>query len=218
MISAIIVAGGSSSRMKGTDKLMCEVGGIPVIIRTIRAFDILPEVGEIIVVTGRDNFDKIRLLCEKSGIVNQIRFAEGGATRRQSAENGFRASSCPLVAVHDGARPFVTAEIIRRTAQAAEKSGAAIAAVPVKDTIKLVKNGEIELTPDRNVLYAAQTPQIFTREVYENALKYGENATDDASMAEAAGVRVTVCEGSYENIKITTPEDLHIAEMLAKNM
>lgn len=215
-ISAVIVAGGTSSRMQGVDKLMCEVGGIPVIVRTVGAFDRLPEVSEVIVVTAEDNFGRIRQLCEKHGVSAKLKITAGGAARRQSAENGFKASSCPLIAIHDGARPFVTADIIQRTAAAAEKSGAAIAAVPVKDTIKLVRNGEIEQTPDRSLLYAAQTPQIFSREAYEKAMLCGGNATDDASMAEAAGIKVTVCEGSYENIKITTPEDLLTAEMLAE--
>lgn len=214
-ISAVIVAGGSSSRMRGTDKLLSEIGGVPVIIRTISTFAGVPEVAELIVVTSAERAEVIKQLCVRHGITRDIICVEGGDTRRRSAENGYRASHCPLVAVHDGARPLVTAELIRRTAAAAAEYGAAIAAVPVKDTVKLVSGGVVTETPDRSGLFAAQTPQIFTREVYEKALGCGENATDDASMAEMSGARVHIVEGDYRNIKITTPEDLTIAAALA---
>lgn len=215
-ISVIIVAGGSSSRMCGMDKLLCAVDGVPVIVRSVRAFAGLPQVGEIIVVASEERAAETARLLEIHGVSFPVVFAPCGGTRQQSAESGFRRSTLPLVAIHDAARPFVTAELITRIAEEAERHGAAIPAVAVKDTVKTVEGGFSRETPDRSTLFAAQTPQIFKREIYEAALKHSENATDDASMAERGGFPVKITEGDYRNIKITTPDDLLLVEALAR--
>ena len=209
-VSAVLVAAGSSTRM-GFDKLSFDLGGETVLQRSVRAFDQCPQVQEIILVAGR-NRESVEQAAR--GCYKPVHIVSGGATRAESAKNGVLAARCELVAVHDAARPFVSGTVIETALQAAERWGAAAPAVPVKDTVKVVREGCVQSTPDRASLFAAQTPQVFSRLILETALSLPGSFTDDASAVEAMGVCVRTLAGDYENLKITTPEDLVIARLL----
>ena len=219
-ISAIIVCGGSSSRMNGVNKLLLPLGNTNVAGRSMLAFEQCPEVGDIVVVCRERDRKELENTAEKLGIAKLRGFAEGGGTRQESVSSGLKKISpeTSLIAVHDGARPLVKPEQIVRTARDAEVFGAAVLGVPVKDTIKVVNDGLITDTPYRPSLYITQTPQIFKRRIYfeavDFALEHGLDFTDDCQLAEAIGVKVCMTEGGYENIKITTPEDIKIANLL----
>lgn len=213
--SAVIVAGGSGSRM-GRPKQMLPLGGKPVLVRTVEAFLQTPEIKEIVVVTPTEN--RAELQKRFPGIV----FADPGKTRLLSVKNGFLKTSAAsqLVAVHDGARPLVESAHISACLQAARQYGAAVLAVPVKDTVKVCEDGFVQNTLDRAVLWAAQTPQCYRRPVLAEALeKFGqeEGATDESQLVEKLGIKVRVVPSSYKNNKITTPEDLIFAEALLEN-
>ncbi len=213
--SAVIVAGGSGSRM-GRPKQMLSLGGKPVLVRTVEAFLQTPEIKEIVVVTPTEN--RAELQKRFPGIV----FADPGKTRLLSVKNGFLKTSAAsqLVAVHDGARPLVESAHISACLQAARQYGAAVLAVPVKDTVKVCEGGFVQNTLDRAVLWAAQTPQCYRRPVLAEALeKFGqeEGATDESQLVEKLGIKVRVVPSSYKNNKITTPEDLIFAEALLEN-
>lgn len=219
-ISAIIVCGGSSSRMNGVNKLLLPLGNTNVAGRSMLAFEQCPEVGDIVVVCRERDRKELENTAEMLGIAKLRGFAEGGGTRQESVFSGLKKISpeTSLIAVHDGARPLVKPEQIVRTARDAEVFGAAVLGVPVKDTIKVVNDGLITDTPYRPSLYITQTPQIFKRRIYfeavDFALEHGLDFTDDCQLAEAIGVKVCMTEGGYENIKITTPEDIKIANLL----
>lgn len=207
--AVLILAGGSSSRMKGIDKQLAEIGGVPVIVKSMLAFEKSTDIDEIIVSAGEDNIGIIRELSDKYGIKKLTAIVKGGESRSSSARNAFKAvKTRGIILIHDGARPFIDRETIKRVISAAEEYGAAVPVIPVKDTIKAVKEGFVEATPDRATLFAAQTPQGFTYEIYEKILLSGKEATDDSGLAEAFGIRVKTVEGSEGNIKITTREDL----------
>lgn len=213
--SAVIVAGGSGSRM-GRPKQMLPLGGKPVLVRTVEAFLQTPEIKEIVVVAPTEN--RAELQKRFPGIV----FADPGKTRLLSVKNGFLKTSAAsqLVAVHDGARPLVEPAHISACLQAARQYGAAVLAVPVKDTVKVCEGGFVQNTLDRAVLWAAQTPQCYRRPVLAEALeKFGqeEGATDESQLVEKLGIKVRVVPSSYKNNKITTPEDLIFAEALLEN-
>lgn len=213
--SAVIVAGGSGSRM-GRPKQMLPLGAKPVLVRTVEAFLQTPEIKEIVVVTPPEN--RAELQKRFPGIV----FADPGKTRLLSVKNGFLKTSAAsqLVAVHDGARPLVESAHISACLQAARQYGAAVLAVPVKDTVKVCEGGFVQNTLDRAVLWAAQTPQCYRRPVLAEALeKFGqeEGATDESQLVEKLGIKVRVVPSSYKNNKITTPEDLIFAEALLEN-
>lgn len=217
-VSAVIVAAGTASRMRGIDKTVAPIGGVPMILRTVRALAASERITEILVVTREDLIAPITELCK--GEEKFKKAVLGGASRAESVMQGLLAASGELVAIHDGARPFVTSEVIDRTVEAAEHIGAAAPAIAVRDTIKVAKNGEICATPDRSTLFAVQTPQVFDLETIKSALQTAMTQsiplTDDCSAAEAAGLRVVLTEGSDENIKITTPMDLIFAEAILK--
>lgn len=213
--SAVIVAGGSGSRM-GRPKQMLPLGAKPVLVRTVEAFLQTPEIKEIVVVTPPEN--RAELQKRFPGIV----FADPGKTRLLSVKNGFLKTSAAsqLVAVHDGARPLVEPAHISACLQAARQYGAAVLAVPVKDTVKVCEGGFVQNTLDRAVLWAAQTPQCYRRPVLAEALEeFGqeEGATDESQLVEKLGIKVRVVPSSYKNNKITTPEDLIFAEALLEN-
>lgn len=213
--SAVIVAGGSGSRM-GRPKQMLPLGAKPVLVRTVEAFLQTPEIKEIVVVTPPENREELQKRFP--GIV----FADPGKTRLLSVKNGFLKTSAAsqLVAVHDGARPLVEPAHISACLQAARQYGAAVLAVPVKDTVKVCEGGFVQNTLDRAVLWAAQTPQCYRRPVLAEALeKFGqeEGATDESQLLEKLGIKVRVVPSSYKNNKITTPEDLIFAEALLEN-
>ena len=217
-VSAVIVAAGTASRMRGIDKTIAPIGGVPMILRTVRALAASERITEILVVTREDLIAPITELCKEE---KKFKAAVlGGASRAESVMQGLLAAPGDLVAIHDGARPFVTPEMIDRTVEAAERVGAAAPAIAVRDTIKVAKHGEICETPDRSTLFAVQTPQIFESEAIKAALQAAMTQniplTDDCSAAEAAGLRVVLTEGSDENIKITTPMDLVFAEAILK--
>ena len=211
-VGAVIAAAGSSSRMGGRDKLTEPLDGIPVILRTLAAVEAVPEIREIVVVTREDRVEEYRRLLGQCSRLRAV--VPGGSTRQESVRNGVRALSpdCTLAAIHDGARPLVTPEVFARCIEAARSCGAATAAVPVKDTIKLADEaGRVLDTPDRSRLWAVQTPQIFDRERYlraaEEAERRGISCTDDCQLFEAMGWEVQLVMGDYRNLKLTTPED-----------
>ena len=210
-VTAIIVAAGASRRM-GFDKLSYRLpDGRTVLETSCALFAAHPAVDELVLVAGgnRPQCEAIAAACPKPCTVVQ-----GGATRADSVRSGLAAAKGQLVAIHDAARPFASAEIITAALQAAAESGAAAPAVPVKDTIKIAdQDGKVVATPDRATLYAVQTPQCFDRALYLQALEAvsGEKAslvTDDCSLFELAGLPVTLTAGDYANLKITTKEDL----------
>lgn len=219
---AVIVAAGTASRMGGIDKVMAILGGEPMIVRTVRAFQNCDAVGEIVVVTREDLIEKITGLCKDFSKVKTV--VAGGKDRPDSVENGLNALSpnVKLVAVQDGARPLITQAVIDRTVRAAYAYGAAAPGIPVKDTVKIVCDGAVRETPDRSLLSAIQTPQIFTRDLLMRALQEArkDNAviTDDCSAVERLGTTVKIVEGDERNIKVTTPMDLKIAALLLEEM
>ena len=219
---AVIVAAGSASRMGGIDKIMAELGGEPMIVRTVRTFQNCDAVGEIVVVTRGDLVQRVTDLCAGFSKVQAV--VAGGADRPESVRNGIRVLSdkVKLVAVHDGARPLVTNGVIDRTVRAAHTYSASAPGIPVKDTVKMVRGGVVESTPDRSALQAIQTPQVFDRDLLTGALEKAkkDNAaiTDDCSAVERIGMSVKIVEGDERNIKVTTPMDLKIAELLLEEM
>lgn len=214
----VIAAAGSASRMGGIDKVMAPLAGEPMIVRTVRAFQDCDAVKKIVVVTREDLILPITSLC--SGMSKLKAVVAGGSSRQESVHLGLNALSgeVQLVAVHDGARPLVSWQLIDRVIRAANTYGAAAPAIPVKDTIKVVKGGVVEQTPDRSNLFAVQTPQVFDFDLLRGALKKVEQeqlqVTDDCSAVEQMGMRVKIVEGDERNLKVTTPMDLKIAQML----
>lgn len=220
--SAVIVAAGSSQRM-GSDKLMMKLGEIPVLARTLKAFQSSPLVDEIVVVTRLDKLQEIADLCKEYGIDKVSRVIAGGKTRTESALAGVSevSSSAKLIAIHDGARPLVTADVILRTVYAAAEHMAAAPAVPSVDTLKAVDaEGCIIGTVDRETTLRIQTPQIFRAELIKGALtkavEKGMTLTDDCAAAEMMGVRTKTVLGDEDNIKITTPRDMLFAAEILK--
>lgn len=215
---AVIVAGGKATRMGGIDKTIALLGGTPVIVHTVRAFQNCEAIKEIVVVTRDDLLMQVSNLCHEFSKVTAV--VVGGDDRVASVQNGLNAlsSKVRLVAIQDGARPLVSFEVIDRTVRAAHSYGAAVPGIPVKDTIKIVNGGIVSNTPDRKTLYAVQTPQVFDYDILRGSLKKAvEQAweiTDDCSAVERLGVHVRMVEGDERNIKITTPMDLKIAEIL----
>ena len=219
---AVIVAAGTASRMGGIDKVMAPIGGEPMILRTVRAFQECDAIKEIVIVTREDLIPKITAMTGKFSKV--IAVVVGGKDRAESVSNGLNALSgkVKLAAVQDGARPLISQAVIDRTVRAAHSYGAAAPAIPVKDTIKIVEGGIVTTTPDRNTLKAIQTPQVIDIDLLRGALKKAaqENLpiTDDCSAVELLGFKVRIVEGNERNIKVTTPMDLKIAEMLLEEM
>lgn len=215
---AVIVAAGNASRMGGIDKVMAELNGEPMIVRTARTFQTCEAIREIVIVTREDLVMPIMKLCAEFDKVKAV--VVGGADRAESVGLGLGALSekVKLVAVQDGARPLITHEVIDRTVRAAHSYGAAAPAIPVKDTIKVVNGGVVSSTPDRKTLQAVQTPQVFDLDLLKGALKkaFDDKAeiTDDCSAVERMGMSVKIVEGDEKNIKVTTPLDLAIAKLL----
>jgi 2-C-methyl-D-erythritol 4-phosphate cytidylyltransferase len=219
LCSAVVVAAGSSTRM-GADKLMLTLGGIPVIARTLKAVEAAPSVGEIVLVTREDMMVPLSQLCQEYALTKVTKVIRGGKTRTESVRLGTLEASrdAQVIAIHDGARPLVTTEVIENAIAQALKSGAAAPAVPVKDTIKVARKGVVESTPDRANLFAVQTPQVFEasliRAALQKALDDGAELTDDCSAVERLGMKVVLTEGDVRNLKLTTPEDILTAEAL----
>ena len=219
---AVIVAAGNASRMGGIDKVMAPLKREPMIARTVRTFQDCDAISEIVIVTRPDLILPITELTRKMPKVRAV--VAGGKSRQESVNLGLNALSdkVKLAAIQDGARPLITWQVIDRVVRAAHTHGAAIPCIPVKDTIKVGKGGLVRETPDRATLFAAQTPQVFDFDLLRGALKKAEldeyAVTDDASAVEYMGMKVKIVEGDERNIKVTTPMDLKIAEMLLEEM
>lgn len=216
---AIILAAGNSTRMKSKmSKLLLEISGKTVIERSVNAFLGVSDIDEIIVVAREQDIEEFDSLL----LDERISFVIGGETRQQSVMNAVESiEQADLIVVHDGARPLIKTEDIENTIRIAYEHKAAAVGVFVKDTIKVVdKDGFVESTPDRATLFAVQTPQIFDFELYKAAMKkaieQGKDFTDDCQLIEFFGQRVKTVVGSYSNIKITTPDDIPLAENLLK--
>ena len=210
-IGAVLAAGGSSSRMNGVDKLFSVIGRMPVIARACLALQVNENVSEIVVVTKEESIAAVRDILDGCGISKLKAVVAGGDTRSESVKNGVDTlSECEFIAIHDGARPFVSQKLINDCADTAYECGSAVPVVPSVDTLKSVENAMVTGTVDRSCVYRVQTPQVFSRDMYFDALEKCGDAvfTDDCAMLEAAGYRIAVCAGELENIKITTPSDL----------
>lgn len=225
MVSAIFPAAGQGRRMHaGCNKVFLELAGEPILVRTLRQFSQVKEIGELIVVAGAGEEDDVRAMltnAEARARFAPWRVVTGGSERQYSVWNGLKVSSpgADVVLVHDAARPLIRPEVIEHVIARARCTGGAIAAMPSKDTVKVVDAQNcVTATPDRRTLWCVQTPQGFCRDLLiaanEKAMADHFLGTDDASLVERLGAPVEVVEGGYENIKVTTPGDLIIAEAL----
>lgn len=225
-VAAVIVAAGRSTRMAGLDKQFALAGGRPLLAYTADVFEKSPLIREFVIVMSRENLERGRELAQAEGWTKLKALVEGGPRRQDSVWNGLESLAFPeatapaWVMIHDGARPFVSEKILLNGLEAARETGACVAAVPVKDTIKRVDqaSGLVQDTPPRELLWAVQTPQVFRFDlIYQAHLKgqaSGAEVTDDAMMAELAGFPVKVFRAEYTNIKVTTPDDLDQARRI----
>lgn len=214
--SAIIVAAGMSSRMEGINKQFLSLDGVPVLARTINAFQEIEQIKEIVLVVGDSQLSIASDLVKDYGFKKVTAIIPGGDTRQQSVFNGLKNATFPLALIHDGARPFIAKSIIERILFELENNIAVAPGVTPKDTIKVLdENGFIVNTPDRESLTCIQTPQGFVTEEILKAHQYAQdkniNATDDCALMEQLNIPVKVIKSSYKNIKITTPEDIAVA-------
>ena len=213
-LSVVVVAAGRSARMGDVDKTFAEIRGAPLIVHTLRRLSASDAVSRIVLVVAPDSLAAGAAAVRDHRIAKIAAVCPGGARRQDSVYAGLLAiGPCPWVAVHDGARPCITPDVLARALDTVQRCRAAIAAVPVKDTIKVVGSGQVITgTPDRATLWAAQTPQVFDYQLLLRAHRLAAaDYTDDAAMVEAAGHPVQVFWGSYDNLKVTTPGDLAIA-------
>lgn len=219
MISAIILAAGNGTRM-GCKKQFMNIHGNPLISYTLEVFE-ESETDEIILVTAKDDINEMRKIADKHGISKLKKIVTGGAERSDSVINGLSYVNGEYVLIHDGARPFIKKDEISGAISEVKKYGAVCMGYPVKDTIKIIKqNGFVDSTPNRNFLFAAATPQCFKTELIKSAYKKTSDdryfVTDDCMAAEHIGIKIKTLPCSYENIKITTPEDIANAESIIK--
>lgn len=218
--SAVIAAAGASQRMNGLDKLFMEVNGAPVLSYTLAAFQRCVYIDEIIVVANEHSINSVTEICGLYGISKAEKIMTGGSIRSESVLNGVLAVSreTQLVAVHDGARPCVSVEIIENAIRAAMTFHAAAPGIPVNSTLKLAKSGLITETVDRADVFEIQTPQVFQVDLLKaaltNALKKGLDVTDDCQAAELIGVPIHITEGSAANIKLTTIDDFELVKAI----
>ena len=213
---AVVVAAGSSTRM-GEDKILIPLEEEPVIVHTVRALELAPQITEIVVVTRQDLIVPVAQLCQDYGFEKVRKVVAGGASRLHSVRIGTLELSrgLELIAIHDGARPFVPQDVIEQVIRKAGECGAAAPAVHINDTVKEVREGLVDRTVDRTMLRAVQTPQVFDagliRAALQKALDDGAEVTDDCSVVERLGMRVALTPGDPFNLKLTTPEDLILA-------
>ena len=218
-VGAVIVAAGRSTRMGGVDKTFAPIFGRPLVAHTLDRFESSSLIDQIVLVLAEDSLEQGRKLVEERDYEKVAHVCAGGQRRQDSVRNGLELlSPCDWVIVHDGARPCLDDAILQRGLDAAAECGSAVAGVPVKDTIKLVTPDQmVKDTPDRSQLWAAQTPQIFHHGLLLEAHQTcTQDVTDDAAMVESLGHPVKMFFGSYENIKVTTTDDLVIAETFLK--
>ena len=220
-VSAVIVAAGNSKRMDdGIDKLAVELNGKPLLAWTISRFESSEIIDEIIVVTREDEIEKVKELTLSEGFRKVSSIIKGGAFRQQSTQNGLNATSddSTVVLVHDGARPLIRTSDIERIAESAEENGAALLALPSKESVKEVHDGRVTKTLPRESIWLAQTPQGFRKELLQKALsdaeKEGYVGTDEASLVERIGEEVVVVEGHSSNIKVTVSSDIEVVRSL----
>ncbi len=221
MVTAVIAAGGMGTRMgAGFNKVYMPLAGTEIIARTVSAFEDCGVVDEIIVVTGNDDIPLFNDIAKKYGFKKISSVICGGKTRAGSVYNGLKAASGDIVLIHDGARALITGEEITRVTEDCKKYGAAALGVKCKDTLKSSdENGFISGTLDRETTYQIQTPQAFLRSDIIRAHETSDNAsaaTDDCMLAESIGIKIKITEGSYENIKLTTPSDIAVGEEILK--
>ncbi|TXK78126.1 2-C-methyl-D-erythritol 4-phosphate cytidylyltransferase [Paenibacillus sp. N3.4] len=225
-LGVVIVAAGKGSRMRTAEsKQYLQLGQKPILVHTLQLFQNIQIVDEIILIVGRDDVDRCRGYVQDYALSKVTHVEAGGAERQDSVKRGLDAlqKDTEWVLVHDGVRPFVNIEHVFGCIAEAKEHGAAVLAVPVKDTIKIVNDAkQIQSTPDRRSLWAIQTPQAFRltllQEAHEKAQRDSFIGTDDAMLVERLGTTVHVVEGDYYNIKITTPEDLPWAEWILHNV
>ena len=218
-VGAIVVAAGVSSRMGGVDKVFAPLLSRPLLAHSVRLLASHPLVDEVVLVVADAQVERARRLVREEGWVKVSSVSPGGVRRQDSVARGLEAlSPCRWVLVHDGARPCLEADMVSRGLEAARETGAAVAAVPMADTVKVVdETGLVEETPPRDRLWAVQTPQVFRYELLVDAHgRVREDVTDDAAMVERLGHRVRVFQGSSSNLKVTTPGDLVLAEAVLR--
>ncbi len=216
-VGVVVVAAGESRRMAGADKIFSPLLGLALIAHSVEVFERCPLVAEIVLVLSAGSVGAGELLARERSWRKLSTVCAGGPRRQDSVRLGLeRLSPYPWVAIHDGARPCIEPGLLERGVECARETGAAVAAVPANDTIKVVSPaGLVEDTPSRDRLWAVQTPQIFRYDLLLQAHRNSEETiTDDASMVEALGNRVRVFTGSYSNLKVTTPEDLIVAQAI----
>lgn len=218
--SAVIVSAGTAQRM-GKDKILMNIGDAPVIAHTLKTFQKSEFINEIIVVTKSESLQEIADICNNYGITKTSKVIEGGKTRAESALIGVYSVSenASLIAIHDGARPLITEKLIERVVSCARESHAAAPAVSATDTVRLInEKGVVTSTPDRDSVAMIQTPQVFTAELIKAALykavEKNSKITDDCSAVEALGYKITVVAGEQDNIKLTSPKDVFLAECI----
>lgn len=218
--AALIAAAGSATRYGGENKLLAPLDDAPVLARTLLAVNGAESIDEIVIAARENELVRYAELCRSYGITKPCKVVVGGASRTESVLRAALEASpqATLLAVQDGARPLVTGALIDRTVEAARTSLAAAPAVPVNDTIKVAEDGIVQQTPERSTLFAVQTPQVFDagllKAALQSALTEGAALTDDCSAVERLGKEVRLIEGERENIKITTPLDLIVAEAI----
>lgn len=221
-VTALIVAAGNSTRMKvGKNKLLLTLGGLPIIARTLLAFERSDCIHEIVLVCRREDRSVFLEIAQDFSIRKLKAVADGGQTRQQSVFAGIQAAAKEAThfAIHDGARALITGDGIEASVKDGLLLGASALGVPVKDTIKVIDpKGYVLDTPDRSLLWSVQTPQVFERKLYErameSALREQADYTDDCQLVEKLGIKVHLCMGAYENIKITTKDDLALGEYI----
>ncbi len=214
---AVIVAAGSSTRFGTTDKLQADLCGRPVLAWSLSAFEAVDGLGCMFIVASAARVAEVTALAATWAPRACFRVVEGGPRRRDSVEAGLRACSNRYVAIHDGARPLITPDLVSLVLAAAEGGPGAIAATPVTDTIKEVRDGTVSAHPDRSTLWAAQTPQVVLRQAWLDAAAMGDNdETDDAAMLSRLGLECVVVNAGTENLKITRPLDLEVAAAIVR--
>lgn len=220
--TAIVPAAGTSKRMMGQNKLLADLGGKPLIARTLKVISLEPRIEKIILVSNYENFDVFLDILKNYPVEKKIEMVEGGEERQHSVYHGVLRSTSDFVVIHDGARPFLSRDLLARLLDSADDNMGVIPGIPMSDTIKRVSNEKFATeTIERRDVYRIQTPQVFRR---ENLLKAYESAgineriiTDDAGIMEAAGYPIKIIEGSELNFKITTPQDLIIARAMIES-
>ena len=225
MVTAVFPAAGASRRMGGdTNKNLLNLMGEPILLRTLKTFSKVERVNFLIVIVAAHEVETVKKLLSTTKELKPWCVTVGGSERQYSIANGLKLlpEDAEIVLVHDAARPLVTVQTIDNVIDAAEKFGGAIAAVPAKDTIKVIDaDGFVKYTPPRKELVIVQTPQGFRREIllraYEKATDENFLGTDDSSLVERLGVRIKIIDSSYDNIKVTTPEDIHVAETFLRS-